>query len=170
MSDPDPVSVHLRRLLPLIAVAGLLAPATANAATPTPDQPPVGAALAPDPAPQRTPPGQAVKQPLRAALVVEPRRAVSASSSALGVVAPAAATPRPAPRKHRPRAPIKHRTHQIPIVDVAPSFIDLHPGLGAIPTLPRDDSKLVLAAAALLAAAAAAGTGTMLTLTARGRP
>ena len=33
MSDPDPVSVHLRRLLPLIAVAGLLAPATANAAT-----------------------------------------------------------------------------------------------------------------------------------------
>ena len=52
----------------------------------------------------------------------------------------------------------------VPIVDVIPSFVDLHPDLGA---LPRDESRLVLAAAALLAAAAAAGTGTMLTLTAR---
>ncbi len=165
MSDPDPVSVHLRRLLPLIAVAGLLAPAAAHAATPTPDVPPAGATLAPDPAPHRTPARQPVKQPVRAPLIVAPRLSVATSS-----VAAPAATPRQAPRKHRERAPVKHRERQIPIVDVAPSFIDLHPGLGAIPTLPRDDSKLVLAAAALLAAAAAAGTGTMLTLTARGRP
>ena len=34
MSDPHPVSVHLRRLLPLIAVVGLLAPGAALAAAP----------------------------------------------------------------------------------------------------------------------------------------
>jgi hypothetical protein len=157
------VSVHLRRLLPLIAVAGLLAPAAANAATPTPDLPPAAAALAPDPVPTK----QVVTHTVRTPLTVTP--SVSVAPRRTVVVRAPVTTPRPKPHKHRP-APVKHRAHSIPIVDVAPSFIDLHPGLGAIPTLPRDDSKLVLAAAALLAAAAAAGTGTMLTLTARGRP
>jgi len=159
------VSVHLRRLLPLIAVAGLLAPAAANAATPTPDLPPAAAALAPDPAPTKpvvTHPVRTVRTPL----TVTPSVPVAPSRTV--VVRAPIATSRPKPHKHR-RPPVKHRAHASPIVDVAPSFIDLHPGLGAIPTLPRDDSKLVLAAAALLAAAAAAGTGTMLTLTARGR-
>jgi hypothetical protein len=156
------VSVHLRRLLPLIAVAGLLAPAAANAATPTPDLPPAAAALAPDPVPTK----QVVRHTVRTPLTVTP--SVSVAPRRTLVIQAPVATPRPKPHKHQ-RAPVKHRAHSIPIVDVAPSFIDLHPGLGAIPTLPRDDSKLVLAAAALLAAAAAAGTGTMLTLTARGR-
>ena len=159
------MSVHLRRLLPLIAVAGLLAPAAANAATPTPDQPPAAAALAPDPVPTKRVVTHTVRT-VRTPLIVTP--SVSAASSRTVVVRAPVTTPRPKSRKHR-QAPVKHRAHSVPIVDVAPSFIDLHPGLGAIPTLPRDDSKLVLAAAALLAAAAAAGTGTMLTLTARGR-
>ena len=82
------------------------------------------------------------------------------------VTAPARAKPQPPTRK--PSRPVAHtpRPRAVPVVDVAPSFVDLHPGLGA---LPRDESRLVLAAAALLAAAAAAGTGTMLTLTARVR-
>ena len=79
-------------------------------------------------------------------------------------------TPPPAPKRHHRVAPVHHAVPRAtPIVDVMPSLIDLHPGLGALPSLPRDDSVLVLAAAALLAAAAAAGTGTMLTLTARVR-
>lgn len=159
------MSVHLRRLLPLIAVVGLLAPAAANAATPTPDLPPAATALAPDPVPTKQVVTHTVRT-VRTPLTVTP--SVSVAPSRTVVVRAPVATSRPKPHEHR-RAPVKHRAHASPIVDMAPSFIDLHPGLGAIPTLPRDDSKLVLAAAALLAAAAAAGTGTMLTLTARGR-
>ena len=105
MSDQHPVSVHLRRLLPLIAVAGLLAPGAAHAATPTPDLPPAGAALAPDPAPHLTP-----ARSTRQAAGSHPadRRAATARGRLEPSQRPAAA-PRPAPRKHRTRAPVKHR-------------------------------------------------------------
>jgi hypothetical protein len=160
MSDPYPASVHLRRILPLIAVVGLLAPGAATAGNPAPDQPPESAALAPDPAPVE----HGVRAPLAVTpLIVEaPRRPVIVQSP----VVPRTPVP---PKRHKP-APAHHVVKRAaPIVDVVPTLVDLHPELGALPTLPRDESKLVLAAAALLAAAAAAGTGTMLTLTARKR-
>jgi hypothetical protein len=115
--------------------------------------------LAPDPAPAT----HTVRAPLAVSpfTISTPRRT---PVQPVRVVAPP-----PAPKKSHRIAPVHHAARAIPIVDVVPSFIDLHPGLGALPALPRDDSKLVLAAAALLAAAAAAGTGTMLTLTARVR-
>ncbi len=156
MSGQRPARMHLRRLLPLIAVAGLLGPGPAAAGTPAPDHPPGTAAPSPDPAPVRQ---AATRKPTAVTpLIVElPRRTINDR-----VVAPV----KPPARK-RPR-PVTHVAHPAatPVVDVTPSFVDLHPGLGA---LPRDESSLVLAAAALLAAAAAAGTGTMLTVTARVR-
>ena len=51
MSGLEPASVHLRRLVPLIAVAVVLGPGSALAAGPAPDQPPTASTLAPDPAP-----------------------------------------------------------------------------------------------------------------------
>ncbi len=160
MSDLGPANVHLRRLLPLIAVTTLLGPGAAYAAGPAPDQSPVAPSLAPDPAPVtrelRTP---AAVTPLT---VEAPRRVLRPATSVQRAVTPAP----PHKRRNRGATPVE-RTHTEPVVDVAPSFVDLHPGLGS---LPSDESGLILAAAAaLLAAAAAAGTGTMLTLTARVR-
>ena len=161
MGDPHPASVHLRRLLPLIAVVGLLAPGAASAASPVPDRPPASAALAPDPAPVE----HSVRAPLAVTpLIVEaPHRTIVQKP----VIARTPAPPKPKP--HRPAPVHDAAPHMTPIIGLAPALVDLHPELGALPGLPRDDSRLVLAAAALLAAAAAAGTGTMLTLTARKR-
>ena len=76
MGDHYPASVHLRRLLPLIAVVGLLAPGTARAAAPAPDQPPAGATIAPDPAP--TPAAHSTRKPLGVTtrVIVAPSRTV----------------------------------------------------------------------------------------------
>ena len=71
MGDPHPASVHLRRLLPLIAVVGLLAPGAAQGGEPAPDRPPASTALAPDPAPVE----HSVRAPLAVTpLIVEPPR------------------------------------------------------------------------------------------------
>ena len=159
MSGLGPANVHLRRLLPLIAVSVALGPGVASAAGPAPDQPPAGRTLAPDPAP--------VTRELRTPAAVTPLT-VEAPKRVLRPVTPVrrSATPSPLHKRRHRVAPVQ-RAHAVPVVGVAPAFVDLHPGLGS---LPNDESRLVLAAAAaLLAAAAAAGTGTMLTLTARVR-
>jgi hypothetical protein len=160
MSGQQPANVHLRRLLPLIAVVGLLGPGTALAANPSPDHPPAATAPAPDPAPVR-------KATVRQAPARAPAAVIQLTAEAPPhVLRPVTPAPSPKPRKQAHH--VAQARHQVAVrlVDVSPSFVDLHPGLGA---LPRDESRLVLAAAALLAAAAAAGTGTMLTLTARVR-
>ena len=158
MSDQQPASMHLRRLLPLIAVVGLLGPGAAAAGTPAPDQSPGAAGPSPDPAPVRH---AVTRKPAAVTpLIVElPKRTINDR-----VQTPV--EPKPQPPQRARSLPHARPVIATPIVDVTPSFVDVHPGLGA---LPRDESRLVLAAAALLAAAAAAGTGTMLTVTARVR-
>ena len=54
MSGQQPASVHLRRLVPLIAVVGLLGPGAAVAGVPAPDQPPGTASRCPIRHPWRT--------------------------------------------------------------------------------------------------------------------
>jgi hypothetical protein len=60
-----------------------------------------------------------------------------------------------------------HKDPPIPIVDVVPLRVDLHPTLGAIASNVRNDGQLVLAAAALLAAVAAAASGAALAFVGR---
>jgi hypothetical protein len=154
--------LSLRHIAPLAAVLATLGPGAAQAASLSPDVPPPGPSLTPDPVPAAH--HATVTRPVvRAA----PRRlvAVAAPSPRSSFSAPA-----PAPG----RAQVKPRTNQhvrhdppVRVVDVVPLRVDVHRGLGGIAASVRDDLRLVLAAAALLAAVTAAAAGAALAHVAR---
>jgi len=78
--------------------------------------------------------------------------------------------PKPTPTPTKPvvhHAKKVHRDPVVPIVDVVPLRVDVHPNLGAIASNVRNDGQLVLAAAALLAAVAAAASGAALAFVGR---
>jgi hypothetical protein len=74
---------------------------------------------------------------------------------------------KPKPPKTAVHAKKAHKDPVVPIVDVVPLRVDVHPNLGAIASNVRNDGQLVLAAAALLAAVAAAASGAALAFVGR---
>ena len=144
----------LRRFAPLAAVAVLLTPGQALAATPAPDRAPSApGGLAPDPVPGSTP--------------AHPAATVPATRRPVYVAPVQAATPktRSAPKRHTPARPARKRAVSKPSVH-PDAFALPHvavPALGAVaPARALRGLDVLLAGVALLLAAAAAGSGARL--------
>jgi hypothetical protein len=154
-------NLSLRRVAPLAAVLATIGPGAAQAASLSPDVPPPGPSLTPDPVPavHRPPP---VKRPA----AVAPRRfvAVAQAPRSHATVARSPAVLAPVVRR-RPSPPRKEPL--VRVVDVFPLRVDVHRGLGALANGVRDRTRLAFAAAALLAAVSAAASGAALAAVAR---
>jgi hypothetical protein len=139
------------RALPLLLTVTLIGPASALAASPSPDTPPSSGPLQPDPVP-----GQQTGAVTRDVAQATPRVTSPVSR-------PAATPTRAQPARHAQPHRAKHKVAAAAVRDVTPLFVDVPVGLGEVARSLRDDASLVLAAIALLAAAAAAASGIALT-------
>ncbi len=149
-----PGSVLLRRFAPLAAVAVLLAPAQALAATPAPDRAPSApGGLAPDPVPGSTPTHPAATVPAtRRPVYVAPAHTVTTKT-------------RSVPKQHAParpaRKPAVSKRASVPAAFALPHVAV--PALGTVaPARALRGLDVLLASVALLLAAAAAGSGARL--------
>jgi hypothetical protein len=156
-------NLSLRHIAPLAAVLATLGPGAAQAASLSPDVPPPGPSLTPDPVPAAHHATVTRRSP---SVRVAPRRLVAVAAPSPGS---STAVSAPAPRAQVERGTNQHVRHDPPVrvVDVVPLRVDVHRGLGAIAASVRDDLRLVLAAAALLAAVTAAAAGAALAHVAR---
>ncbi len=163
----------LRRLLPLIAVGGLLVLASgamaALGAGPVPDAPPA-AGLRPDPVPGPT--VAHARSTATTPVTSAPRAVTAAAPAAVTRPAPAGPTTQTStthkPTTHKPTThkPTTQRRRVAPlrIVDVEPRFVDVPRGLGDLAQTLHDDAPAALVAIALVAAACAAASGAGLAL------
>jgi hypothetical protein len=151
MKARESTSALMLRALPLLLALTLLGPASARAASPSPDTAPATGPLQPDPAP-----GQ------QHAVVT--RGVAQARTAATSFVREPARPTRVQPARRQPVHRVRHKPASATVRDVAPLLVDVPVGLGEVARSLRDDASLVLAAIALLAAAVAAASGLALSL------